>query len=135
MRKMAVLMILVCSAAPAWAERPLRHVLFDFEGGIEGWWGNVYSGAGTCQPRVADEPKFGSGALHCEVRGVEGGSNTVSAWFPADAQWRDYEWGLISFWVMVVTRLSVVGRVFVGVWRASCGEAKALGACGRGAMD
>lgn len=99
MRKIAVLMILVYSAAPAWAERPLRHVLFDFEGGIEGWWGNVYSGGGACEPRVADEPKFGSGALHCEVQGVEGGSNTVSAWLATDAQWREHEWGMVSFWV------------------------------------
>ncbi|MFQ5811377.1 MAG: glycoside hydrolase family 20 zincin-like fold domain-containing protein, partial [Armatimonadota bacterium] len=71
----------------------------DFEGGIEGWWGNVYGGGGACEPSVAGEAKFGAGALHCEVTGVEGGSNTVSAWFPPDAQWRSYEWGVISFWV------------------------------------
>jgi len=50
-------------------------VLCDFEAGAEGWWGNVFNGAGTCKPQTTDAAKFGAQALECHVNGVEGGSN------------------------------------------------------------
>lgn len=94
-----LVVVLLTLATAAHAERPLTQVLFDFEGGIEGWWGNVYNGPGTCKPSATTDARFGSGALHCEVTGVEGGSNTVCPWFPADVPWRQWEWGVISLWV------------------------------------
>jgi hypothetical protein len=99
MRRVLAVALLWCFVAPAWGQRPLRHVLFDFDGGVEGWWGNVWGGAGTAKPSMTGESVFGSGALHCEVSGVEGGSNTVSPWLPKDAEWRQYPWGSVSLWV------------------------------------
>lgn len=80
------------------AQRPLRHVLFDLEEGVEGWWCNVYGGAGAGEPSRAAEAHYGSGALHGEVADVEGGANIISPWLSEDADWRRYEWGSISLW-------------------------------------
>ena len=88
-----------CALAPARAERPVRQVLFDFEGGVEGWWGNVWGGGGKCQPELSRGAKFGRGALCCRVLGVERGSNTVSPTLAQDAPWRALTWGAISLWV------------------------------------
>ncbi len=99
MRRTAVLIAALSLVVCAHAQQPLTQTLFDFEDGIDAWWGNVYGGEGECVPAATDEAKFGSGALHCEVTAVEGGSNTVCPWFPLDASWREWEWGVISFWV------------------------------------
>ncbi|HUS81611.1 MAG TPA: glycoside hydrolase family 20 zincin-like fold domain-containing protein, partial [Armatimonadota bacterium] len=99
MHRLFAICALVALCACAHAQRPLTRVLFDFEDGIEGWWGNVYNGAGECTPTATGEAKFGTGAVHCEVVGVEGGSNVVCPWFAPDVEWRQWQWGIISVWV------------------------------------
>ncbi len=80
------------------AEQPLQQVLFDFEGGIDGWATNVWGGGGTVTLSTAQEPKYGSEALRSRLIGVQKGGNTISPWLPADAAWRRCDWGVISLW-------------------------------------
>ncbi|MBM3475631.1 MAG: hypothetical protein FJX75_20395, partial [Armatimonadetes bacterium] len=75
-----------------------RVVVFDFEGGIEGWWGNPWGG-GECKVAGSADAKFGQGALLCTYRDVEKGANGVSPYFPEDAPWRSQPWGGLSFWL------------------------------------
>jgi len=102
-------------ACAAHAQRPLRHVLFDFEAGIEGWSVNVWGGGGEVELSPAGQPKFGSGALHSEIIAVEKGGNTLAPRFGEPGEWRDYDWGRISLWFRgdgSPTRLSF--RLFTG---------------------
>ncbi|MCD6362066.1 MAG: hypothetical protein J7M38_14510, partial [Armatimonadetes bacterium] len=97
MRRPFLALALLSLTACAHAQRPHVQVLFDFEDGIEGWWGNVWGGAGECAPSLSDDAYFGKGALRCEISGVEKGSNVVCPWLAPDADWRQWEWGVISF--------------------------------------
>ncbi|MEA3399961.1 MAG: carbohydrate binding domain-containing protein, partial [Armatimonadota bacterium] len=98
MRRVATIAALLVLTTAAWGQRPLRHVLFDFEGGVDDWLVNVWGGGGEVELSVAEEPKFGSGALHSEATGVEKGGNSISPWLPEDAEWRQHEWGKLSLW-------------------------------------
>ncbi|MGC9319743.1 MAG: carbohydrate binding domain-containing protein, partial [Armatimonadota bacterium] len=98
MRRVALMAASLVLATAAWGQHPLRHVLFDFEDGVDEWWVNVWGGGGEVELSVADRPKFGSGALHSEVMGVEQGGNSISPWLPEDAGWRQYQWRQISLW-------------------------------------
>jgi hypothetical protein len=85
-------------ALPSAAQPGPSAVLFDFEDGIEGWWGNPWGG-GECEVAPATDAKFGSGALTCIYRNVERGANAVSPFFAEDAAWRQQPWGGISLWL------------------------------------
>ncbi len=85
----------VCGAAPA-AET--RVVLFDFESGIQGWWGNAWGG-GECKVAPAADAKFGKGALTISFRDVKTGANGVSPYLDEKAEWRAKPWGGISLWL------------------------------------
>ncbi len=98
MRHLTLIAVILLVPTGATAQRPLRHVLFDFEHGIDAWNTNVWGGAGEVELSMAEEPKFGSGALHSEVIGVEKGGNTIGPILPAEAAWRAHEWGVISLW-------------------------------------
>ncbi len=89
------LAVLVPGAAPA-QEKSV--VLFDFEQGIEGWWGNPWGG-GKCRAQKADSAKYGAGALHGLYEEVNKGANVVSPILPQDAPWRSQTWNAISFWL------------------------------------
>ncbi len=80
------------------AGQPHELVLFDFEDGIKGWWGNPWGG-GECKVQLAPEAKFGKGALRVSFKDVKRGANGVSPFLPKDAAWRKYEWRYVSFWV------------------------------------
>ncbi len=73
-------------------------VLFDFDDGLEGWWGNPWGG-GRCRVEPAPDPKFGPGALRVVFEDVDEGANGVGPEFPADAEWRQGEWPYLSFWL------------------------------------
>lgn len=73
-------------------------VLFDFDDGLEGWWGNPWGG-GRCWVEPAPDPKFPPGALRVLFQDVEQGANGVGPQFPADAPWREGEWPFLSFWL------------------------------------
>lgn len=88
----------IAIAATAAAQDGASVVLFDFEAGIEGWWGNPWGG-GECEVAPATDAKFGSGALTCTYRNVERGANAVGPFFPEDAAWRQQPWGGISLWL------------------------------------
>lgn len=97
-RVLVATVIVLCISAAHAQERPVQHVLFDFEDGTGEWWVNVWGGGGEVRIGAAEGAKFGSGALHSDVAGVEQGGNTISPWLPMDAQWRQHEWGAISLW-------------------------------------
>jgi len=46
---------------------PAGLVLFDFESGIQEWWGNPWGG-GECKVAPSADAKFGHGALACTYR-------------------------------------------------------------------
>ncbi|NLO06714.1 MAG: family 20 glycosylhydrolase [candidate division WS1 bacterium] len=120
MRITAILILLLTLTATVCAQRPLQHVLFDFEDGIDDWTVNVWGGGGTVTLSLADDPKFGSGALHSLVAGVERGGNSIGPWVPAGGEWRDYTWGVISLWFRgdgTPTRASL---------RVNCGEGEEI---------
>lgn len=78
--------------------QPHEVVVFDFERGIDGWWGNAWGG-GECRVEPAPEAKFGGGALRVVFEDVRKGANGVSPFFPDDAPWRSWEIRYVSFWV------------------------------------
>ncbi|MBN2450743.1 MAG: family 20 glycosylhydrolase [Lentisphaeria bacterium] len=96
MNRIPFLLALVWASLCAGAD--IRHVLFDFESGIEGWWGNPWGG-GTCEVAASAEAKYGSGALRCTYRDVEKGANAVGPDLAADAPWRAQPWGGFSLWL------------------------------------
>ncbi len=86
-------------AAGLLAAAPIRPiVLYDFDTGIEGWWGNPWGG-GECRVEPAPKPKFGAGALRVVFKGVTRGANGVAPLLPEQAEWRTGEWPYVSFWV------------------------------------
>lgn len=98
MKRTITILLTLSLASLASAQRPLRHVLFDFEDGIEAWTTNVWGGGGTVTLSPAAESKFGTGALHSEIVKVERGGNTIAPHFDEPGAWREHEWGQISFW-------------------------------------
>ncbi|MBM3497962.1 MAG: hypothetical protein FJX74_04750, partial [Armatimonadetes bacterium] len=84
-------------AVPA-AAQPARMVLFDFEAGVEGWWGNPWGG-GECSVAATDDAQFGAGGLRCTYRNVEQGANAVAPNLDPAAPWRAQPWGGLSFWL------------------------------------
>jgi len=115
MRPVALIVALLLVASTAFAQRPLRHVLFDFEDGIGEWTTNVWGGGGEVELSLSDDPKFGAGALRSEIIGVERGGNTIAPRFAEPGEWRDYDWGRISLWFKgdgTPTKLSF--RLFTG---------------------
>lgn len=98
MKRIAIVIAIVLCFTAAHAQRPLQEVLFDFEDGIDAWTVNVWGGGGTVTLSPSEQPRFGSGALHSDVAGVEKGGNTISPWLPMDAEWRRHDWGVISLW-------------------------------------
>ena len=115
MRRAALMLALLLVASSAFAQRPLRHVLFDFEDGIDEWTTNVWGGGGEVELSVSDDPKFGAGALHSEIIAVERGGNTIAPRFAEPGEWREYDWGRISLWFRgdgTPTKLSF--RLFTG---------------------
>ena len=99
MKRFCILTLVLLGGSSVLAQqRPPQQVLFDFEDGIDAWVTNVWGGGGTVTLSAAGEPKFGSGALHSDVAGVEQGGNTISPWLPMDADWREYEWAVVSLW-------------------------------------
>ena len=96
MKRTITILLTLSLASLASAQRPLRHVLFDFEDGIEAWTTYVWGGGGTVTLSPAAEPKFGTGALRSEIAEVERGGNTIAPHFDEPDAWREYEWGQIS---------------------------------------
>ena len=83
------------------AQQPgmLEAVLFDFEDGVEGWYGNPWKG-GACLFESSPDARFGTNALHGWYEGVAGdGGNIISPYLPSDASWRDHDWYFISLWL------------------------------------
>ncbi len=89
---LAVLLSLICLQVCAQDQV----VLWDFEEGIEGWWGNPWSG-GKAEVSAA-EGKFGRG-LRGSWEDIPQQGNVVSPFLPDDAPWRDRQWWIISFWL------------------------------------
>ncbi len=126
-RRVAPTLALLLIASTALAQRPLRHVLFDFEDGIDEWTTNVWGGGGEVELSVSDDPKFGSGALHSEIIAVEKGGNTIAPRFAQPGEWRNYDWGHISLWFRgdgTPTRLSF--RLFTGTGDEATDQGYAL---------
>ncbi|MGQ9729766.1 MAG: glycoside hydrolase family 20 zincin-like fold domain-containing protein [Candidatus Zipacnadales bacterium] len=94
--RVGVVLGLAVSAAAA--QEDVRVVLFDFEGGVQEWWGNPWGG-GECSVSASTDAKFGAGALLCTYRNVTKGANAVSPFLPEDAPWRKRPWGGISLWL------------------------------------
>ncbi|MBC7289188.1 MAG: hypothetical protein H5T86_14350, partial [Armatimonadetes bacterium] len=80
------------------AGQPHEVVLFDFDSGIEGWWGNPWGG-GKCAVSPAPDPKFGRGALRVSFENVDRGANGVSPYLDVDADWQKQRWDYVSFYV------------------------------------
>ncbi len=93
-----VLTATLCLTLHTAAAQDARLVLFDFEAGIPGWWGNPWGG-GECTVAASTDAKFGSGALLCTYRDVGKGANAVGPNFAPDAPWRAQPWGGLSFWL------------------------------------
>ncbi|MBT3375683.1 MAG: family 20 glycosylhydrolase [Lentisphaerae bacterium] len=77
--------------------RPLQHLLFDFENGVEGWLGNPWGG-GKCGPEGSEEAALGDACLRGWYRDVERGANVICPYLAKDAAWRALSWGGISFY-------------------------------------
>lgn len=92
-------LLLACSAVVRGAPpRPLHVVLFDFENGVAGWVGNPWGG-GKCGVEPADQAKFGAGCLRGWYADVEKGANLICPYFAAEAGWRKFPWGGLSFYL------------------------------------
>ncbi|MBM4079834.1 MAG: hypothetical protein FJ278_09055, partial [Planctomycetes bacterium] len=93
----AHLMAFASLGGVALAQAHSRVVLFDFEAGSEGWWGNPYGG-GKCGTEVSDDAPLGSKSLRGWYQDVAKGANVVGPFLPEDAAWRKGEWDRVSFW-------------------------------------
>lgn len=88
----------VVVATAAHAAEPALVTLFDFEQGVEGWWGNPWGG-GKCAPAAVTPGKFGQGALQATYTDIGQGGNVICPYLPADAAWRGGDYDRICFWL------------------------------------
>ncbi len=79
------------------ADLPHRITVYDFEAGVEGWWGNAWGG-GKCTLAESNDCKYGKRALRGAYEGVQKGANVVGPFFAEDAAWRKGDYDRFSLW-------------------------------------
>jgi len=72
-------------------------VLFDFEDGASGWFGNPWGG-GESGAEEDSRARFGKKCLRGWFRNVKRGASVVGPDFPEDAAWRSLPWAGIAFY-------------------------------------